>query len=135
METDTYRVLADGVVCLHMGFVLFAVFGGLLAFHHRAWSWLHVPAVLWAAFVEFSGRICPLTPLENWLRTKAGVGAYHSDFIEHYLLPVLYPAELTRPIQITLGIGVLALNAAVYARLLIRRRRTTRPQRGRRLNQ
>lgn len=128
METTVYRLLADAVVCLHMGFVLFAVFGGLLALHRPAWLWLHLPAVLWAAFVEFSGWICPLTPLENWLRAKAGVDVYSADFIEHYLIPILYPAHLTRTLQIALGIGVLVVNAAVYGRLLTRHRRAGRPQ-------
>lgn len=117
MDRDTYRLLADAVVCLHAAFVLFAVCGGLLALHRRGWVWLHIPAVLWAAYVEFSGRICPLTPLENWLRAKAGAKVYSTDFIEHYLIPLLYPAHLTRTLQIALGIGVLAVNVAVYARL------------------
>ncbi|HKJ22392.1 MAG TPA: DUF2784 domain-containing protein [Gammaproteobacteria bacterium] len=123
MEINVYRLLADAVVCLHMAFVLFAVFGGLLAFWRRAWLWLHIPAVVWAAFVEFSGWICPLTPLEHWLRSQAGEDAYSADFIEHYLIPLLYPAHLTRGLQIALGGGVLAINAAVYARLVQRRRR------------
>lgn len=128
MENTVYLLLADAVVCLHMGFVLFAVFGGLLALHRRAWLWLHVPAVLWAAFVEFSGWICPLTPLENRLRAKAGAGVYSTDFIEHYLIPLLYPAHLTRTLQIALGIGVLTVNAAVYGRLLLGHRRASRPR-------
>jgi hypothetical protein len=115
-----YRTLADAVVLFHLLFVVFAVAGGLLALR---WRWLplvHLPALGWAAWVEFSGRICPLTPLENALRTAGGAAGYEGGFVEHYLLPVLYPAALTRELQWTLGIGLLAFNAAVYAALLWR---------------
>ena len=109
------RVLADAVLLLHLGFVAFAVAGGLLVLR---WRWVAVPhlaAMAWAAYVEFSGRICPLTPLENALRAAAGAGAYEGGFVEHYLLPLLYPAELTREVQFLLGAGLLAFNLAVYA--------------------
>lgn len=111
------------MVSLHAAFVVYVVFGGLLAWRCRACPWLHLPAVLWAAFVEFSGTVCPLTPLENWLRTKAGARAYNADFIEHYLTALLYPAHLTRTLQVILGIGVLTVNLAIYGWLIMRRRR------------
>ena len=119
------RVLADAVLLLHLGFVAFAVAGGLLVLR---WRWVAVPhlaAMAWAAYVEFSGRICPLTPLENALRAAAGAGAYEGGFVEHYLLPLLYPAELTREVQFLLGAGLLAFNLAVYAAVAwqLRRRR------------
>lgn len=105
---------ADLVVVLHAAFVLFAALGGLLVWKwHRA-AWLHVPCFLWAAWVELAGWFCPLTPLENLLREQAGVTSYQSGFVEHYLLPVLYPDGLTRAIQITLGLLVLLGNVALY---------------------
>ncbi|HVE52365.1 MAG TPA: DUF2784 domain-containing protein [Ramlibacter sp.] len=118
-----YRVLADAVVLFHLVFVAFAVAGGLLAFRWPWMPWLHLPALAWAAFVEFTGRICPLTPLENHLRAAGGTAGYAGGFVEHYLLPVLYPAALTRELQWTLGAGLVAFNAVVYLLLLRRRSR------------
>jgi hypothetical protein len=109
-----YRLLADMVVLIHMAFVLFAVFGGLLVPRRRVWAWLHAPAVLWAGFIELSGGFCPLTPLENRLRVLAGEDAYQGDFITRYLLPLLYPDRLDRDLQLLLGLGVLLLNAGIY---------------------
>jgi hypothetical protein len=118
-----YRLLADAVVMFHMVFVAFAVAGGLLAFW-RGWIvLLHLPALGWAAFVEFTGRSCPLTPLENTLRAASGAAGYEGGFIEHYLLPVLYPAALTRELQWTLGTGLVAFNLVVYLLLGYRARR------------
>jgi len=82
--------------------------------------WLHLPAVFWAVWIEFSGNLCPLTPLENWLRIRAGRGGYRGDFVEHYLMPVLYPAELTRDIQILLGIMVILMNFTLYGYIIYR---------------
>lgn len=118
-----WGALADAVVLFHLLFVAFAVGGGLLAFRWRWIPWLHLPALGWAAFVEFTGRICPLTPLENHLRAAAGAEAYAGGFVEHYLLPVLYPAGLTRELQWALGAGLVAFNLAVYALLAWRRLR------------
>jgi len=115
------RVLADGLVALHFAFVLFVLLGGFLALRHRAWSALHLPAAAWAAFVEFTGTICPLTPWENALRRRAGDAGYDGGFIEHYLLPVLYPAGLTPQIQWLLGALVVALNVVIYLRVFRRR--------------
>jgi hypothetical protein len=115
----TYRLAADGILVLHMGFVLFVVLGGLLVLR---WRWLAVPhlaAVTWGAVVEFTGWICPLTPLENHFRALAQEATYSGDFIEHYVVQVLYPSGLTRTIQIILGCSVLLLNVAVYGRLLM----------------
>ena len=118
-----YRTLADAVLVFHLLFVAFAVAGGLLAFRRRWMPLLHLPALAWAAFVEFTGRICPLTPLENHLRAAGGEAGYAGGFIEHYLLPLLYPAELTRELQWTLGAGLVAFNLVVYVLLWRRRRR------------
>lgn len=120
-----YRFLADAVVLLHVAFVAFAVAGGLLALRWPRVVWLHVPAALWAAVVEFSGWYCPLTPLENRLRVAGGSAAYAGGFIERYVLPLLYPAELTRGLQIWLGAFVVVANAGVYLWLWRRRQRRT----------
>ncbi len=106
--------LADLVLCIHVGFVFFVVFGGLLVLKWRWIAWLHLPAAAWGAVVEFTGWICPLTPLENRLREQGGEASYRSDFIAQYLLPVLYPEGLTHNVQLLLGTGVVVLNAAVY---------------------
>jgi Protein of Unknown function (DUF2784) len=112
--TNIYRLLADLVVLAHLGFVVLAVLGGLLALRWRRFVWIHLSAVIWAATVEFFGWVCPLTPLENRLRARAGEAAYSSDFIARYLLPVLYPEGLTRELQIALGIFVIVVNLAIY---------------------
>ena len=109
-----YTWLADLILCIHVGFVLFVIVGGLLVLRWRWIAWLHLPAALWGAIVEFTGRICPLTPLENWLRAQGGETVYRSDFIAQYLLPMLYPGDLTRGLQLLLGAVVVVLNAAVY---------------------
>jgi hypothetical protein len=112
-----YLLLADLVLIVHLAFVVFVLCGGLLVLRWRWIAWLHLPAVAWGAVVEFTGRICPLTPLENWLREQGGETVYRSDFISQYLLPVLYPGNLTRNLQLLLGTVVVAFNAAVYWRL------------------
>ena len=121
-----WRVLADAVVLFHLLFVAFAVAGGLLVFWRRWALWLHLPALAWAAFVEFTGRICPLTPLENRLRAAGGEAGYREGFVDHYLLPLLYPADLTRELQWTLGAGLLAFNLVVYVLAFVLYRREHR---------
>jgi hypothetical protein len=111
---------ADLVVVLHFAFVLFVVFGGLLVLWWPRIAYLHVPAAIWGALIEFTGWICPLTPLENALRAGAGQAGYQGGFVEHYILPVLYPTALTRKIQLLLGALVLLLNLAIYAYVLCR---------------
>ena len=109
-----YPFLADMVLVVHMAFVVFVLCGGLLTLKWRWIAWLHLPAAAWGAVVEFTGWICPLTPLENWFREQDGETPYRSDFIAQYLLPVLYPEDLTRDLQLVLGAGVVILNATVY---------------------
>lgn len=123
---QTCRLLADGVVGLHLAFVLFVVAGGLLVLRWRWLAWIHLPAAAWGALIEFAGWICPLTPLENELRRRAGEAGYAGGFVEHYLLPVLYPSGLTRGVQIALGLLVLILNLAVYGWIVRRGRRAGR---------
>lgn len=117
-----YSLLADLVLILHLSFVLFVLFGGLLALRWRRAMWLHLPAVVWGAVMEFSGWICPLTPLENWLRAQEGSQGYEGDFLEHYLLALLYPDGLTHAMQVVLGLIVLVVNLAVYGWLWHRSR-------------
>ncbi|HEX5646532.1 MAG TPA: DUF2784 domain-containing protein [Nitrospira sp.] len=109
-----YRLGADCIVILHFGFVLFVLVGGLLLVKWPRLAWLHLPAVAWGTFVEFSGWICPLTPLENWLRTQAGEAGYAGDFVARYLSAVLYPEALTHEFQLILGTAVVAVNLAIY---------------------
>jgi hypothetical protein len=118
-----YRALADAVLVLHLAFILFVVLGGFAVLRWPRLVWIHVPVVLWGAAIEFFGWICPLTPLEKWLRQMGGETAYSGGFIGHYLLPVIYPAGLTRGVQLVLGALVVAVNLAVYAALWRRARR------------
>ncbi len=108
----------DAVVLFHCAFVFFVVLGGLVVWRWPRVAWVHLPVAVWGALVELTGLICPLTPLEKWLRQRAGLASYQGGFIAHYLLPVLYPAGLTRGVQLLLSLCVVALNAAVYGRLL-----------------
>lgn len=116
-----FSLLADVILCLHLLFVLFVVAGGFLALRWRRVMFAHLPAAAWGALVELKGWVCPLTPLELWLRQQANEVGYKGDFIGHYLLPVLYPEGLTREIQIGLGIGVVVINVALYGWLWKRR--------------
>jgi len=117
-----YLVLADAVLVLHLAFILFVVLGGLLVLRHSRLIWLHLPMAAWGALIEFSGWICPLTPMEIRLLTLGGEKAYSGDFIAHYIVSLIYPEGLTRELQFLLGTLVLAVNAAVYFRLWQRRR-------------
>lgn len=119
----TYRVLADAVLVLHLAFILFVVLGGWLVAIRPKLIWLHLPVVAWGASVEFLGLTCPLTPLENWLRDRGGESGYSGGFIDHYLTPLMYPAGLTRGMQLALGGIVVAINLAAYALIWRRRRR------------
>lgn len=122
-----FQLAADGLVVMHLLFILFVISGGFLVLRNRKWALVHLPAALWAATVEFTGWFCPLTPLENWLRLRGGEARYTSSFVEHYLLPLLYPAELTRGLQITLGLAVIVVNGLVYFRVFRRLHRPGSP--------
>ena len=117
-----FRGLADLVLLVHLLFVVFVVVGGLFVLRWPRLAWVHVPVALYGALIEFAGFICPLTPLENWLRRLGGEAGYEGGFVEHYVTAALYPSGLTREIQIGIGVGVLVLNAVVYA--VVMRRRT-----------
>jgi hypothetical protein len=118
-----YGNLATLVVLGHFAFILFVMFGGLLALRWRWVPWAHIPCFVWGAGIEVVGGICPLTPLENRLRAAAGDSQYAGTFIEHYILPVMYPAGLTRTVQLVLAVGLVVLNLAIYAWVIRRRRR------------
>ena len=117
-----FGLLADGLLVLHALFVLFVVAGGLLALRWPAAAWVHLPAAVWGAVIEFTGYTCPLTPLEKAWRRAAGDQAYEGGFVEHYVTAALYPAGLTRPTQVALGALVLALNGWIYWAVWRRRR-------------
>lgn len=118
-----YRVLADGVLVLHLLFILFVVLGGLLVVRFPWLALLHIPAAIWGAFIELTGKACPLTSVENSLRLQAGGSGYAEGFIEHYLMPVIYPHELARGTQFVLAGVVIVINLAIYGWLVYRRRR------------
>jgi len=121
------HIAADAVLVVHFAFVLFVVLGGALMLRWPHLVWLHLPAVVWAILVEATGWICPLTPLENALRESAGGTAYTGDFVQHYLLALLYPADLTRSTQWILGLSVIAVNVFFYSLLLARMRHREAP--------
>ena len=108
------RVLADGLVLIHLAFVTFVVLGGLLAFRWRWIPWVQVPCAAWGFLIEIYGWVCPLTPLENRLRQQSGTGGYEGGFVDHYLLPVLYPDWLHLPVQVVLASLVVVANALIY---------------------
>lgn len=118
-----YRLLADLTVAVHLFFIFFVLFGGMLLCWKKWVIRLHLPAACWGVFIELSGRICPLTPLENYLRHQAGLAGYAGGFIERYLLPIVYPAGLTRNIQFLLAGLVLVVNGLAYGFWLYRCRR------------
>jgi hypothetical protein len=121
------RVLADGLVVAHLGFIVFVLLGGFLAWRRRAWAWLHLPAVAWGVYAEARGLICPLTPLENLLRLRAGREGYAGSFVDHYLVPLIYPADLTADHQRALAAMVVVVNVLAYGGLWWRRRRKRPP--------
>jgi hypothetical protein len=110
-----YGNLATVVVLAHFAFILFVMFGGLLALRWRRAPWAHIPCFVWGSWIEVTGGVCPLTPLENRLRRGAGESPYAGTFIEHYIMPVIYPAGLTRTVQLVLAVGLVLLNVAIYA--------------------
>ena len=118
-----YRLGADLVLIVHLGFVLFVVLGGLLVWR---WAWvmkLHLAAVFWGALVEFAGFVCPLTPLEVRLRELGGQAGYEGDFVSHYITELLYPSGLTRPLQMWLGMFVLLSNVLMYGYFFVRKQK------------
>ena len=117
-----YRVFAYLVFLVHLTFIVFVMFGGIAALRWRRIIWLHLPAAAWGTLIEFFGWTCPLTPLEIDLLQEAGAAGYSGGFIEHYLVPLIYPLRLTRAVQLVLGAGVIVTNVLVYAWVWRRRR-------------
>jgi hypothetical protein len=122
-----YALLADLTLIAHLGFILFAVLGGLLVLIWRWMMWIHIPSAFWAFLIEASGWICPLTPLEIRLRIMAGQEGFNESFVAHYILPVVYPSWLTRETQVALALGVVFINLAVYGMIFLRARRKKAP--------
>ena len=114
---------ADFVVLVHLGFILFVVMGGFLALRWRKIALVHLPCVLWGVLIEWFAWMCPLTPLEYRLRRLAGEAGYSGGFIDHYIMPLVYPSGLTRNMQVGLGLLVLAVNLLVYGRVLMAQRK------------
>ena len=117
------KVSADLLVAVHFAFIVFVVLGGFLVLKWGKVAILHIPCVLWGGLVEFSGWICPLTPLERYLREAAGGAAYSGGFIDHYIMPLVYPTGLTREMQISIGIIILLVNLCLYGMVLLNHRR------------
>ena len=118
-----YRFLADAVLLMHLCFVLFVGLGGFLVLRWPRVAWLHLPVLAWGAWIEFSGWICPLTPLEVSLRERGGEAGYAGGFIDHYVNAWLYPGALTRPIQIAIGVTLFVSNTVIYGYAFHRARR------------
>jgi hypothetical protein len=110
-----YRFLADLILVLHLGFIVFVVAGGLLALRWRWMPLVHLPAVAWGVFVELAGKVCPLTPFENVLRQSAGASGYEGGFVEHYLIPLIYPGAPSPHLAIILAALVVVANVIVYS--------------------
>ncbi len=120
-----YQLLADLVVALHFAFIVFGLLGGLLALWQKWVAFIHIPAATWGSLIVIQGWICPLTPLENYLRMEAGAGGYSGGFIAHYIAPIIYPDGLTRDLQVNLGFIALGINIAIYSYVVYRRRQKT----------
>ena len=118
----TYRILADVVLLGHLGFILFVVLGGITVRWRRWMAAVHLPCAAYGAAIEHWGWICPLTPMENRLRAIAGERGYTGGFVEHYLVPIVYPETLSATAGTALGIAAVATNCLVYAWALRRRR-------------
>ncbi len=112
---------ADIIVIVHLGFIVFVALGGILVIKWHKIAFLHLPCALWGVLIAFGGWICPLTPLEMHFRQLAGIAGYDGGFIDHYVMPIVYPAGLTRGMQIAFGVTILAVNLFVYARVLVNR--------------
>ncbi len=125
-----YLLLADILVVLHSAFIVFVVAGALTAYRWPKMVWAHIPCALWGSWIEMTGGICPLTPLEVRFRRMGGAEGYTGSFIEHYLVPIIYPSGLTRADQLLLGGLLVAVNLSAYGFLLWRRRAARRPDEG-----
>ena len=126
MSSTLYLILAELTVLLHFLFVAFVVIGGFAVLRWPKLIYLHLLALAWGVYIELSGGICPLTPLENHFRQLAGMDIYQGGFINHYIMPILYPRGLTHDMQIRIGIGLIVLNVVIYTIFIYRQRRGNR---------
>jgi hypothetical protein len=117
-----YHIFADLVVVLHFAFIIFGLLGGLLVLWQKWIAYIHIPAASWGSLIVIQGWVCPLTPLENYLRMEGGSGEYSGGFIAHYITPIIYPEGLTRDVQVNLGLIALGINLAIYIVVIFRRR-------------
>ena len=122
-----YRLAADSILLLHLAFTIFTVLGGLLVLRRPSLLWAHLAAVLWGVVIELADWLCPLTPLENFLRERGGEKGYAGGFIEHYVARFLYPENLTIELRYLLGLGLVAVNLIIYGYIFLVRRRKTLP--------
>jgi hypothetical protein len=113
-----YKIAADLILIIHFTFVLFVVFGALLIFASIKIIFIHIPAVIWGSYIELTNSICPLTYLENWLLQKANLTTYSEGFIQNYLVPIVYPMNMTKDLQIFLGISLIVINIIVYVLII-----------------
>ncbi len=113
-----YPVLADGVLGLHLLFILWVVFGALVARNRQLLRWLHISCLVWGVVLEVTPWPCPLTLLENWLELKAGVQVYQGGFVLHYLDKLVYP-DISPTLLTVGGLVVCAFNLAIYGRALL----------------
>jgi hypothetical protein len=120
-----YHILADLVVALHFAFIIFGLLGGLLVLWRKWIAYIHIPAAIWGSLIVIQGWVCPLTPLENFLRMEGGAAGYSGGFITHYIAPIIYPEGLTRDLQVNLGFIALGINITIYIYVIYRRRRKT----------
>ena len=109
-----YELAANLTLIIHFAFILFVIFGALLFFVSVKIIFIHVPALIWGSYIELTNSICPLTYLENWLLQKANLTTYSEGFIQNYLVPIVYPVNLTKDIQIYLGIALIVINIVIY---------------------
>jgi Protein of Unknown function (DUF2784) len=117
MRRMSYQLAAAAIALLHLAFILFVIAGGLLVLKWPRLMWVHIPAAIWGALIEFGGWWCPLTKWENYFLRAAGRAGYDSGFIAHYIMPILYPPGLTRGMEVAIGVIVLVVNVAVYVRV------------------
>ena len=118
-----YKIAADLVILFHFAFIVFVLVGGLLVFKWRWIIWLHIPAAIWGSMIIIIGWICPLTPIENWLRQAGAQEQYSSSFLEQYLIPVIYPLGLNHERFIAMGLVVIVINVFVYTILFINQKK------------
>lgn len=123
-----YRWLADAILLLHLAFVGFALLGGLLVLRYPQLLRWHLAALGWGVVVQTMDWICPLTPLENHLRAQGGQAGYAGGFLEHWISRLLYPDFLTLELRYLLALLLVAVNLAIYAVILAKRKRLRRDQ-------